>query len=343
MFYLQTRKLNTLKEIFIEVEEKHLPIKHFPNGELVCQMDNHDFNQQKENGKPYVVIRWDVLNQENKVSLSDEIMFLNLLVSAIRNHHSMIDENQKVDIYLLMNMLPYARQDRNTGNTSVSNKVFIQMLNGLGFVKIMVNDIHSDASRVLFDDGLLQEQKQEDCFVNLIKQKQMDKEKYPTQSEKEKKLIHAFSQSHLFDENEHLIVLISPDAGAYKKVFDVGNKINQINPSLQPLIITAQKHRDLQTGEITHTHINLIDELARNKPNYLNKKVCLMVIDDICDGGRTFIELAKAIEKDIELHNGDSSQFIKILYVTHGLFSKGKQILNEHYDFIWAYDEKVEK
>ena len=38
-------------------------------------------------------------------------------------------------------------------------------------------------------------------------------------------------------------------------------------------------------------------------------------MDDICDGGRTFIELAKALKVD-----GPRSVW---LYVTHGIFSQG--------------------
>ena len=50
-----------------------------------------------------------------------------------------------------------------------------------------------------------------------------------------------------------------------------------------------------------------------------------LVLDDICDGGRTFIELAKATS---------GIQFDLQLAVTHGIFSKGREELNKYYSKI---------
>lgn len=49
-------------------------------------------------------------------------------------------------------------------------------------------------------------------------------------------------------------------------------------------------------------------------------KVCL-IVDDLCDGGRTFTELAKLLYENgaKEVH----------LYVSHGIFSKGLQVLKD--------------
>lgn len=55
---------------------------------------------------------------------------------------------------------------------------------------------------------------------------------------------------------------------------------------------------------------------------------CLVVVDDICDGGRTFVELAKAIREA-----GYTKELR--LCVTHGIFSAGLQPL-ECYDKIYA-------
>jgi ribose-phosphate pyrophosphokinase len=51
--------------------------------------------------------------------------------------------------------------------------------------------------------------------------------------------------------------------------------------------------------------------------NLKNKSV--LIVDDICDGGRTFIEAAKLLYIE-----GVNNVY---LYVTHGLFTKGIQIL----------------
>jgi ribose-phosphate pyrophosphokinase len=93
-------------------------------------------------------------------------------------------------------------------------------------------------------------------------------------------------------------VLVSPDLGAYKKVDKLAQKINYKGE-----IATGLKIRDLSTGQIIKSDINT---------DNLNGKACI-VVDDICDGGRTFIELAAALKTK----NAGDLYFI----AAHGIFS----------------------
>lgn len=86
--------------------------------------------------------------------------------------------------------------------------------------------------------------------------------------------------------------IVAPDKGATKKLTD-------------PNMI-FDKVRNVETGQITGMEI-IHDESDVSK-EYL-------VIDDICEGGRTFIELAKLF-KEVK---GKETQIN--LYVTHGIFS----------------------
>lgn len=99
-------------------------------------------------------------------------------------------------------------------------------------------------------------------------------------------------------------VLVAPDAGALKKAEKLAARTGR------PLV-RADKERDPVTGAITGTkvyseHIGDAD---------------FLIVDDICDGGRTFIELAKALKP---LTNGRV-----LLYVTHGIFSRGAKPLED--------------
>ncbi len=115
--------------------------------------------------------------------------------------------------------------------------------------------------------------------------------------------------------NPETICLISPDAGAYKKVFDVA-KWFEINE-----IVTASKVRDVKTGKILATEVPSIK-------NH-NSEMKYVIVDDICDGGRTFIELAKVIIAQ--------NQEAKIyLVVTHGIFSAGFEELNNYFEKIYT-------
>ncbi len=98
---------------------------------------------------------------------------------------------------------------------------------------------------------------------------------------------------------------ISPDAGSNKKTAAIAKYFGATS------FIRADKLRNLATGEILET-IVYCDDL---------KGADVVIIDDLCDGGRTFIELAKALK----VKNCGKI----VLYVTHGIFSKGPQVLFE--------------
>lgn len=107
-------------------------------------------------------------------------------------------------------------------------------------------------------------------------------------------------------------VIVAPDAGAIKKVSKLATLVGKSE------IGVGNKHRDLTTGQITST--------SYSGPDVSGKRV--VMIDDICDGGRTFIELAKVLRA-----NGASEI---ILYVTHGIFSQGADVFDGYIDEVYS-------
>ena len=107
--------------------------------------------------------------------------------------------------------------------------------------------------------------------------------------------------------------LVSPDAGALKKIYKLANYTKFP-------VIESSKIRDVSTGEIVVTKIV-------NNPVPKDQPVNLIVVDDIIDGGRTFIELAKVLRSEFVVEK-------LYLFATHGIFSKGKACLEEYYDVI---------
>lgn len=94
-------------------------------------------------------------------------------------------------------------------------------------------------------------------------------------------------------------VLICPDKGAVNRCQTIVDtlKLNDM--------VRCEKQRDPATGAILRTEV-LADDLAGKTA---------IITDDICDGGYTFIKIAERLR---EL-NADKI----ILFVTHGIFSKG--------------------
>lgn len=102
-------------------------------------------------------------------------------------------------------------------------------------------------------------------------------------------------------------ILVSPDAGSLKKITKLAHKFGR-------RMVRADKTRSVIDGSITGTVVysgSVIDQ-------------DFLIVDDICDGGRTFIELAKELRK---LTTGKIE-----LWTTHGIYSKGVDVLLEHID-----------
>lgn len=108
------------------------------------------------------------------------------------------------------------------------------------------------------------------------------------------------------------VVLVSPDAGALKKIYKVSEYLGGIP------VIECSKKRDVRTGQLSGFSVYEED---------LKGKHCV-VVDDICDGGGTFLGLATALK---EKNAGKLS-----LIVSHGIFSKGFDPLKEHYDTVFT-------
>lgn len=114
------------------------------------------------------------------------------------------------------------------------------------------------------------------------------------------------------------ISLISPDGGALKKIYKLAAKITS------PVeVIECSKYRDPKTGDIRHTNIFV-------GQGWLNGSTCV-IVDDICDGGKTFVEIAKTIRE----HHSPKKI---ILMVTHGLFTKGTGVFSGLIDEIYTRD-----
>ena len=106
--------------------------------------------------------------------------------------------------------------------------------------------------------------------------------------------------------------LISPDGGALKKVYRLSQHLGG-----QP-IVECSKHRDVKTGNLSGFAAYTDD---------LQGRTCV-IVDDICDGGGTFLGLADELKRK---NVGDI-----YLIVTHGIFSNGFDKLSQKFKKIYS-------
>lgn len=215
----------------------------------------------------------------HRIKNSDDLMLILLAKDALSNMGM-----EKINLFIPY--LPYARQDRRTAYSEpLSIKVFTTIINNANFNSVSILDPHSDISTALLDR----------CYT-------IGNCSYVHFS------INKINEVYSFH-TEKKPYMISPDAGAHKKVTSYASKFRHMISGL----IKCDKTRDTVTGKLSG-----FDVYTDN----LQGKPCL-IIDDICDGGGTFIGLAEKLKKK----NAGSLY----LYVTHGIFSNGFDELSKHF------------
>lgn len=108
--------------------------------------------------------------------------------------------------------------------------------------------------------------------------------------------------------------LVAPDKGASEKV----KRCMEVCSNAK-FHVTLNKVR--KDGKVIHEPLGFIKSPAYRA----------LVVDDICDGGATFISVAKAIK--------ECNPHVQLdLYVTHGIFSKGLDELSLYYNKIFCYN-----
>lgn len=197
---------------------------------------------------------------------------------------------------------PYGRQDRavNAGE-SFSAKVFAKLMND-NFDGVISLDNHSPVTNAVLDFNM------ELCSAPAVAQWIAQR-------------LTPDTDGGVWDYQHERIVILAPDAGAVKRAEKVAKELKLKNPVWDVDVRYATKKRDLLSGKV----------LSVDAPTFQSDEH-VFVIDDICDGGRTFMELAG------EVRRGKNQPLSLNLFVTHGIFSKGLHTLFGYYDYIATTD-----
>lgn len=206
-----------------------------------------------------------------------------LATDAVRSY------NPKINISLFAPYFPYARQDRRMiSGEPFSVKIMSNLINEQKYNIVEIFDPHSDVTSALINN------------VNVI-----------TNAPFINNVYHSIASKY-GDNN----CIISPDAGAEKKVYNTISKLQLNTP-----IVCCTKKRDVVSGKILNSEIPSNSDITG--------KNCI-ILDDIIDGGYTFIELAKKLKQ-----NGANKI---ILAISHGILSNGLDKLKENIDHIYITD-----
>ncbi len=238
-----------------------------------------------------------------RISCSNDLMDYLLLENILLN--------QNLTINLEIPYFPYARQDRVCAvGQAFSLDVITRLLSinanqkaGAGKQgKVTVWDCHSDVTTALLSANT--------SFTEVMNISPLEIIQQSTEL-----------CSLLKDEKA---VLICPDKGAKVRTQMIADGINQKRQ--QPITtIQCDKKRDPASGKILGLEVHATDLSG----------LTAIITDDICDGGATFIEIAK------ELRQLNCSKIV--LYVTHGIFSKGTEVFDGLIDQIFTSDSLLQQ
>ena len=98
------------------------------------------------------------------------------------------------------------------------------------------------------------------------------------------------------------------------------NRAEQFADAMGKPIFYGSKIRDVATGKLSGFDVDVLPQGGH-----------FLVVDDICDGGGTFIGLWNEIDKQ---------NAVADLFVTHGIFSKGSSDLRKTYRNVYTTDSR---
>jgi len=256
-----------------ENSQVEFKISKFPDGQQTIDLVN--WSNIERYTDPVII--------KSRLNSFRDLELIICATQAVRN----IKPNREIQLYV-----PYflgSRSDRKfvEGGVNYLKQVICPIINNQNYSKVTVLDPHSDVL--------------ESCLNNYEKVNNIHLVKW------------ALSNIDNKNDAQERTMIVSPDAGALKKIYDVA-KIFKINN-----VVTAGKVRDIVTGNILKTELPTMN---------LDGIEQFVIIDDICDGGRTFIELAKVIKEQTE----------KPIYliVTHGIFSAGFLELSKYFNGVYC-------
>lgn len=265
---------------------------NIPNGQNITKFRQFTFPGGEEHIKIDPEEQSLIQSADNMVIAGDTTSSSGLIQTILATD-AVRSINPKINITLFAPYFPYARQDRRmVFGEPLSIKVVANIINQQKYNVVEIFDPHSDVTPALINNVSVISNIP---FVNSA--------------------FHGIRSREKCEFNK--MCLVSPDAGAEKKIYNVALRLNLNNDQ----VICCTKRRDVSNGRIMDSNVPEMYDIR--------DKVCI-IVDDIIDGGFTFTELAKKLK--------DRGAKKVYLVVSHGIFSKGVDVLRENIDHVYTTD-----
>lgn len=274
----------------------------------ICKNDQYDA-WKFPGGEIHVNIKhFDDVDDNNieivtRLNSSDDIMLLLLVSDILKKDYS---EHYRC---LFIPYLSYQQADINFSyGECFSLKTMANLINSMEFDKVKIYHPHSEVSAALINNSVVIDN------TDFIKQviNQLYSDRYKELTDINYLNLESTPISYYLSDFYDELIIMSADAGGFKPVFKLCEKINFTGQ-----VESCSKSRNHRTGEIT-TRVPVIDE----------SKIVL-IIDDIALGSRTFFNIRK------ELKNKDV-----YLAVSHGVFNENVDKLETEFTKVFTTNSR---
>lgn len=281
--------MKSLNLVYPEKSDITFKKQSFPDGQQNIVLDEIEF--------PFV----NGVDIQIKSRLNNwmDLELISCAVACLRQEE--LKREVSVNIHLYSPYILGARSDRKfeDGGNNYLKDVICPVINSLNFKSVTCIDPHSDVL--------------EACIKGFKKE---DNELLVSWA-----IGQNICKGEGFENTLKNCILVSPDAGASKKIYKLAEQIGY-----KGKIYTATKNRDAN-GKLSKQSI---PDYHNDRFEHMNKDV--IIVDDIGDGCNTFINLAKLIkEKRHQECRGKT-----YLILTHGIFSNGFEDLFMYFDNIFC-------
>ena len=279
------------------------------------------------NGTP--IERFNFPNNETGIKLP-EVKQLNLVTLYYESDQDLFDlillrqhfkniPGEYLGIDLTISYMPYSRMDRANKDYLFSLKSVCELINWLKFDIVYVVEPHSDVTCALLD-------RSKPIWVI------------------EHLLPEVFDNINFDPTCDYLVF---PDAGAQKR-YEKINQYNYYDKIGTYNILVGIKERDFTSGHIEGYHMVTIEGAGL----FRGRKA--LIVDDLCSGGRTFVEASKALKSseygfeevhllvahvENNIYNGEIFDHVSSV---HGTTSLQRESQHEQL-YLYALDALLEK
>lgn len=222
---------------------------------------------------------------------NDDLILLAMVNQLIKSMEQAY--NVEVLACLIMTYVPYGRMDRIATYTDdsgaqipynvLSIKIIADFINSMNFYKVIIYDIHSEVTTALFNN----------CVIahDLIS------------------VVEAYVRFSILTTSNTNYFLALPDFGAYKRYNDSKEDWLEVIDT-EPFVL--HKHRNFHTGKLQ-------SEKVIEGPKYIPKGSTIIIVDDICSKGGTFLLTANALMEYIKTDFSDYKIVLAVSYVERSI------------------------